>query len=65
MQGQPVAALMPGYIPLSSGAANEFPAGLVPVAGHTLGVLKIALFSPLGYPTLWAAAFGALKMGCT
>ncbi len=62
MQGQPVAALMPGYSPLLSGTTNEFPAGLVQVAGHKLGVLKIGLFSPLGYPELCAAALGALKI---
>jgi hypothetical protein len=62
MQGQPVAALMPGYLALSTEAVNEFPAGLVQVAGHKVGVLKIGLFSPLGYPTLCAAAEAALKV---
>jgi hypothetical protein len=62
MQGQPVAALMPGYSPLAKTSANEFPAGLVQVAGHKVGVLKIGLFSPLGYPELCTAAMVALKI---
>src|ERR1700736_1495520 len=62
MQGQPVAALMPGYSPLANASANEFPAGLVQVAGHKVGVLKIGLFSALGYPELCTAAMVALKI---
>ena len=62
MQGQPVAALMPGYSPMANASANEFPAGLVQVAGHKVGVLKIALFSPFGYSELCDAGLAALKI---
>jgi len=65
MQGQPLAALMPGYSALASAPANEFPSGIVQVAGHRVGVLKIGLFSALGYPELCDAALAALNIKLT
>ena len=62
MQGQPVAALMPGYRTLESASTTEFPAGIVEIAHHRIGVLKIGLFSPQGYPKLCAVALDSLKI---
>ena len=62
MQGTPVASLGPGYAPLRDAPAPEFPAGLVEVGGHTIGVVRIGLFSPRGYPDLCAAALAALAI---
>src|SRR5437879_3123161 len=50
---------------LASAPANEFPSGIVQVAGHRVGVLKIGLFSALGYPELCDAALAALNIKLT
>jgi hypothetical protein len=61
MQGLPTAALMPGYSPVEA-LGNEFPAGLIHRAQHTIGVLKIGVFTPQGYPALCASAKAALQI---
>jgi hypothetical protein len=62
MFGMPVAALAPGYLPLPSSAAAEFPAGTVAVGGHKLGVIKIGIFTPQGIPELCTAALAASQI---
>jgi peptidase S41-like protein len=52
MQAPPVAALIPGFEPLSPQPSTEFPSGTLRVGKHLLGVLKIPLFSPQGFPAL-------------
>jgi hypothetical protein len=60
MNGDPVAALAPGYRPLP--APDEFPSGLLAVGGRTVGVIKIGLFMPRGAPALCRAALRALAV---
>jgi hypothetical protein len=56
------AALMPGYSPLTDAPAKEFPAGTMQVTGHTVGVIKIGIFTPRGMPELCAESLPALKL---
>lgn len=60
MQGAPLATLLPGFTAL--GGASVFPAGVAQVAGHKLGILKIGVFAPQGYPELCEAALAALAI---
>ena len=62
MFGAPVAALVPGYVPLPSGVAAEFPAGTLEVGAHKVGVIKIGIFTPQGVPALCTAALTALRI---
>jgi hypothetical protein len=62
MQGPPAASLIPGYTPLNTAPISEFPAGTLKVAGHKLGVVKIGVFTPQGYPELCPAALAALDI---
>lgn len=62
MQGAPLAALIPGYVPLAVAPANVFPAGTIQVAGRKVGVVKIGIFTPQGLPELCAAALAALQI---
>jgi C-terminal processing protease CtpA/Prc len=62
MFGAPVAALAPGYLPLPSPVAAEFPAGILKVGAHKVGVIKIGIFTPQGVPALCAAALTALRI---
>lgn len=62
MQGASTAAYIPGYAPLESAPASEFPAGTIRLDHHNIGVVKIGLFSPLGYPELCAAAIRDLHI---
>ena len=57
--GPPLAALAPGYRPLSGGPP-EFPAGVLTVSGRKVGVLRIGEFSVDDAPALCEAAAGAL-----
>jgi Peptidase family S41 len=65
MQGAPVAGLVPGYTPLAGAPAGEFPSGTIQVAGHRVGIIKIGVFTPQGYPNLCAAALSALQLNST
>ena len=62
--GRPLASHLHGYQAVMS-AASEFPAGLVTMGGHKIGVIKIGLFSPHGSPSLCEAALEALKIAPT
>lgn len=57
--GGAVASRLPGYRPLEGDSG--FPAGVVEVDGHTVGVIRIAQFSPQAHPAACAAALAALK----
>lgn len=52
MQASLLATLIPGFEPLSPQPSAEFPAGTLTVGKHLLGILKIPLFSPEGFPAL-------------
>jgi hypothetical protein len=56
--GGAVAQRLPGYRPLEGDSG--FPAGLVEVDGRTVGVVRIALFSPQAHPAACAAALAEL-----
>jgi hypothetical protein len=62
IRGRDVAALMPGYSPITDAPTTEFPAGTIEVAGHRVGVLKIGIFTPEGMPELCADALVALSV---
>lgn len=51
-----------GYRSIAPATGTEFPAGTIRVSGRSVGVVKIGLFSPTGFPELCAAAFEALKL---
>ncbi|MFN3932008.1 MAG: S41 family peptidase [Brevundimonas sp.] len=57
--GGAVATRLPGYRPLDG--ESGFPAGVVEVDGQTVGVIRIALFSPQAHPTACAAALAELR----
>lgn len=58
----PLAGLASNYRPLTTKNAPEFPAGIIAVGQHHLGVIKIGLFSPQGSPTLCPATLAALSV---
>jgi hypothetical protein len=62
MLAAPEAALVPGYTALANYSNDEFPAGMLQVAGHRVGVLKIPLFSPQGFPELCESALTELQI---
>jgi Peptidase family S41 len=55
MRGQALGPYIPGYRALADTVAPEFPAGLVNSGATTIGVIRIGLFSPQGYPELCAS----------
>jgi hypothetical protein len=55
----PLAAQAQGYVPL---AAGTFPAGIIALDGHRVGILKIGIFSPEGTPSLCRDAMAALAI---
>jgi len=59
--GPGTAQALPGYAPLPS-TGNSFEAGTVDVAGARLGVVRIGIFQPQGYPTLCQAAVRELAI---
>jgi Peptidase family S41 len=59
--GRPLASQIQGYRALSS-AAVEFPAGIVSSGNDKVGVVRIGVFGPQGWPTLCQGALDALKM---
>jgi hypothetical protein len=60
--GAPIAALIPGYVPLAKPAGGVFPAGILRVGAHRVGVIQIGSFGPEGFPALCAAAQDTLQM---
>jgi len=55
MRGQALGPFIPGYRPLPDNVAPEFPTGLVSIGATKIGVIRIGLFSPQGYPELCAS----------
>lgn len=62
MRAVPLAANASGYRPLSNAQAEEFPSGIVAVAGRHVGILQIGVFSPKGFPSLCLRAMQALAI---
>jgi hypothetical protein len=55
------AQALPGYVPLD-GATNPFPSGTITSAGRKVGVVRIGIFQPQGYPAVCQAAIRELKI---
>ena len=62
MQGNLVAAFIPGYTALARQTPDEFPAGIIQLDGKTIGVIKIRVFTAKGFPELCEAAAAALRI---
>ena len=60
MRGQALGPFIPGYRALGDNVAPEFPAGLIDSGTSRIGVIRIGLFAPQGYPEICAAALGRL-----
>ena len=54
------AAALPGYRAIDSG--GPFQAGVIPAEGKTIGVVRIGVFSPQGYPTTCEQAVTNLRI---
>ena len=50
------AQALDGYAPLQTSGNNPFDAGTITVAGTKIGILRIGIFQPQGYPELCRAA---------
>ncbi len=61
-RGPLLAANAAGYRPLSTPQSDEFPAGFISSGGQEVGVIKIGVFMPQGYPALCQAALKALPI---
>jgi hypothetical protein len=62
MRAQPLAANASGYQPLSTTQSSDFPAGVISSNGRRIGVIKIGVFTPQGYPALCHAALQSLSV---
>lgn len=62
MRGDAAAPFLSGYSPLADGGNPLFPAGIVSVGGRRVGVLRIGVFAPQGYPELCERALEALAL---
>jgi hypothetical protein len=58
----PVVSHVIGYRPIVPSTGTEFPTGMIQVSGRSVGVVKIGLFSPTGFPELCVAALKALSI---
>lgn len=58
----PMAARVKGYQPIASAAEKLFPIGTIMVGEHRLGVIRIALFEPQGFPEICKAALATLSL---
>jgi len=61
-RGALLAAAAPGYQALTTPQSDEFPAGTIVVDGAKVGIIKIGVFMPEGYPELCKAALAALAV---
>src|SRR5262249_16591126 len=55
MRGRALGPYIAGYSPLPDDVAPEFPAGLISSGKRKIGVIRIGLFAPQGYPELCAS----------
>jgi hypothetical protein len=61
-RGPLLVADAPGYRPLATPQSDEFPAGVLAVGGTMVGVVKIGVFMPQGFPDLCRAALSVLSV---
>jgi hypothetical protein len=62
MSGRALGPHIPGYHALSDEVAPEFPTGFIQSARQRVGVIRIGLFSPQGFPGLCAALLEKLSI---
>lgn len=60
--GAPLAAAADGYQPLETPQSPVFPAGVIPLGNHRVGVIKIGMFGPHASPVLCRAAIASLAI---
>jgi len=65
MQAKPLAALLPGYMPLGLPADNVFPTGVLVREGQTIGIIKIPSFSARAFPPLCEMTIDELRLDRT
>jgi hypothetical protein len=56
LRGEPMGPRIPGYRPLRGRQAAEFPAGTIRSGTQQIGVLRLGVFVPQGYPELCESA---------
>ena len=57
-----LAADAPGYRAIETSQSSDFPAGLITPGQTKVGIVKIGVFMPQGFPALCGAAFKALAL---
>jgi hypothetical protein len=62
MVSTPIVARVAGYQALDARRSDLFPIGLLRVGRRVIGVIRIGLFTPQGYPELCKAAVAALNI---
>jgi hypothetical protein len=61
-RARPLAADAPGYRALETPQSDAFPAGLIDSGGAEVGVIKIGVFMPQGFPALCKGALATLGL---
>jgi len=57
-----LAAFAPGYSAIDTPQSTNFPAGIITLGSSKIGVVKIGVFMPQGFPALCEAAIAALAL---
>ncbi|MBS0581215.1 MAG: hypothetical protein JSR36_18320 [Proteobacteria bacterium] len=60
LRGQGIGTTLPGYHALGDEMAAEFPGGVIRAGPSTVGVVRVGMFGPQGYPELCTSAREAL-----
>lgn len=58
----PLVALAPGYRAIKTPQSDVFPIGIIESGKHRIGVLRLALFEPQGFPQLCQSAIASLSV---
>jgi hypothetical protein len=58
----PMVARVKGYQPVVAARSSVFPIGMIAMGGHRIGVIRIGLFEPQGYPEICRAALTRLSI---
>lgn len=59
--GPGTAIALPGYVPVGGGDTNPFRSGITTVAGIKVGIIRIGIFQPQGFPELCRTAISTLR----
>jgi hypothetical protein len=63
--GPGTAIALPGYLPVGTDSTNPFRAGTTTVGGTKVGIIRIGVFQPQGFPELCKAAVSTLHIEAT